>query len=178
VVSDPTGSHDLTAEGTLDWAHFGLQSETSVEHRNGTALIGALTIVGTGPLHQYTDNHLSFSWTNGTPVASNSGTTTGVLIYGAGNGFSIDVPADQTVRTLRIYMSGFGADYRVVGHISDGSAYDYDVTILHTVNDAEYRMFTFSYKSLMPGQYLRVTWTDLKDYFGGANVTVQAVTLQ
>jgi hypothetical protein len=182
TVADASGVVDLTSVGTLDWAHWGLWSEKSVTRKAGiTSLITDLTTIGTTTqLHQYTDNHVIFSWSDGAPTATHSGSSTGVFILGEGNGLSIDAPADGTVRTLRIWLSGFGCDFQVGAHLSDGSDWDYNDTVINPnpMNVGIYKVYTFVYKSLNPGQTLKVRWTDVKDHFGGGNVTLQAATLQ
>jgi hypothetical protein len=98
---------------------------------------------------------------------------------GAGNGFSLTVPAEPTQHTLRIYLSSFGADYRLTAHMSDNSAIDYTEDMVNEVTGTGvYRLYTFMYQSLMPGQTMNVSWVDTKDHFGGSNVTLQAATLQ
>jgi hypothetical protein len=179
VWHDPTGNLDLTMDGTLDWAHWGLYGENSVERRAGvTPLITAIPI-GTGPLHQYTDNHVVFSWSNGQPAGAVNATPTGVFIVGQGNGFQVQVPAESTPHRLKVYLSAFGADYQLTGHISDGSFVDYvDQQYYQLADNGLYRVYTFTYKSATPGTIFTVSWIDTHDHFGGANVTLQAATLE
>src|SRR5467141_4433 len=62
---------DLTAEGTLDWAHWGLVSTNSFDHKNGvTQKISDFTVLGTQAVQQYADNFTAYSWTDGAPTPS------------------------------------------------------------------------------------------------------------
>lgn len=180
VASDPTGTVNLSSEGSADWVHWGLAGENSVTRKMGVSpLISEVTRIGTGDFHQYTDNHVVWVWSDGAPIMSNGGTPTGIFILGPGNGFMLSVPASPQMRTLRIYLSGYASDFKVTAHISDGTALDFTDTVKGSTTEAwTYRSYTFVYKSLTPGQTLEVSWVDLKDYFGGGNVTLQSATLQ
>jgi hypothetical protein len=176
---DPTGQRSLSNEGSSDWVHWGLSSENSVDRRAGS--IPAITAEALGPniLHQYNDNHVTFDWSGGSPTANAVSTPTGIFILGVGNGFRVTAPAEPTMHTLRIYMSAFGADYHMIAHVSDNSAPDYMDDLINTVMvGGVYRMYTFNYKSNTPGQTFTVTWVNTMDHYGGANVTLQAATLQ
>jgi hypothetical protein len=170
---------DLTAEGTLDWVKWGVSSETSVDRKGGVPkLFSDFITIGKPDLHQYTDNHITFVWSDGTPNKTMPGTTSGVFNLGAGNGFALHAPADPTPRVLRVYVSGFGEDYRFDAMLSDGSAPDYtDITINNGTTDRIYKKYTFVYRSEQPNALLVVHWTGIKDHYGGANVTLQAATL-
>src|SRR5438552_4754466 len=103
---------NLSAAGALDWVHWGLYTETSLDRKTGVpALISDFTLVSNpletnGAVHvfQFSDNFNGYSWSDGTPTASETNTTTGVWAYGfprpTGSGFEITVPADTTIRTL------------------------------------------------------------------------------
>ena len=58
---------NLTAEGTIDWAHWGRTSPADFNHRAGVAQqISNFTLIGQGPILQFGDNFTGYSWTNGT----------------------------------------------------------------------------------------------------------------
>lgn len=180
VSSDPKGTVDLTQEGRLDWVHWGLWGERTVTRKSvAEPLIGAVRVVGAGDLHQYIDNHVRFSWSDGAPTATASETSTGIFILGAGNGFAVTAPADTTTRTFNVYLSGFLSDVEVTARMSDGSAVEYrDVVIGSASGPGLYRRYSFVYRSLTPGQTLEVAWRNMKDHAGGGNVTLQAATLE
>src|SRR5881397_2566740 len=107
-----TGSDvNLTAAGALDWVHWGLYTDTSVDRKAGvTPKISNFTVIGPTNLflaaYRYSDNFNGYSWGDGSPTAAETNTTTGVWAYGTGSGigsgFEITVPADTTVRTLKV----------------------------------------------------------------------------
>jgi hypothetical protein len=180
TVLEPAGNSNLSTLGTLDWVHWGLFDQNSVDRKaNVTAVIPTVTVVGGQTLHQYTDNHVTFSWTDGNPTPSSVGTNTGVLTGGVGNGFKLSVPVSTTSHTLRLYVSAFGADLRIVAHLSDGSACDFTDLVSNAVlKGAIYREYSFTFASPNPSQTLDITWTDDHDWYGGANVTLQAAAYE
>jgi hypothetical protein len=184
LIGVPTGMStiNLASEGSVDWVHWGRVFETSVDRKAGvTPLISSVTPIGTGELHQYTDNHITWQWSGGAPTANEPGSTTGIFIYGVGNGFMLSAPASPTLRTLSVYLGSFVSDFKVTAHISDGTALDFSETVVNPnpIDDPRiYRRYTFSYKSLTPNQTFEVSWTNIKDHYGGANVSLQSATLQ
>ena len=169
----PPGAAQLTAEGTLDWAHWGWQNATDFNHKNVTQQISNFTALGGGGATRYGNNGTGFTWTDGTPVASVSNTTTGVFISGRDRGFRITAPADTTVRTLRVYTGVWMVQGRVLVQLSDGSAPDYIDTSLNGIVS---KVFTFTYKAASSGQTLMVTITQTSDEIIG-NLNLQAATL-
>src|SRR4051812_48647937 len=62
---------NLTAGGTFDWAHWGLNNASSFNHKAAvTQQISNFTLIGAGIVQQYSTNLYTFSWTDGTPTAS------------------------------------------------------------------------------------------------------------
>src|SRR5262245_19236710 len=65
------GTANLSVEGTLDWAHWGLTNETSFRHQRGlTQRSSNFPRVGTAPTLQLDCCADNLSWTAGTPAAS------------------------------------------------------------------------------------------------------------
>jgi hypothetical protein len=171
----PPPSIQLTTEGSLDWAHWGLSSATAFDHKAGASLISNYTAIG-GPATQYTNNPSGFTWTGGTPTATATNTTTGVYIGGYAEGFRITAPADQTIRTLRVYVGVHNVQGRMVAQLSDGSAPDYvGILVENNTTPSTYGVFTFAYKAASAGQTLIVTFT--QDFLTTGNVSLQAATL-
>src|SRR5260221_2684350 len=74
---------NLTVEGTADWAHWGLVTNSSFDHKSGTAQqISDFTVLGTNDVQQYSDSLTAYSWSDGTPTPSVADSTTGVFITG------------------------------------------------------------------------------------------------
>src|SRR5437762_14305223 len=81
---------NLTAAGTLDWVHWGLYTDTSIDRKAGVALwISDFTPVANTnetnaavSVYQFSDNFNGYSWSDGTPTANVTNSTTGVWAYG------------------------------------------------------------------------------------------------
>ena len=178
ALATPSGPQNLTSLGTVDWAHWGLTTAGSFDHKAGvTQQISNFTIVGTGPANQYGGNAFGYSWTDGTPTGSATNSTTGIYFLGVGNGFKITAPADTTQRTLTVYVSAFNARGQMVAQLSDASSPDYVNSTLNGVNSSAYGAYTFTYKAASSGQTLSVTFTDITNNGVSSNVTLQAATL-
>src|SRR5438876_6340886 len=127
---------NLTAAGPVDWVHWGLYTDTSVDRKASVTpqISNFNPVYNTSDsnayvfVYQYSDNLNGYSWSDGTPTASVTNTTTGVWAYGLpqmGTGFEISVPADTSIRTLKVYVGVFAAVGRFVASLSDGSAGSY-----------------------------------------------------
>jgi hypothetical protein len=168
------GNVTLSTEGTVDWAHWGYSSGTSFDDKNGVNQISNVTVVGSTPAAQYTNNSNSYSWTGGYPTSSATNTTTGINVTGVNNGFMITVPADTTQRTLKVYTGVHKATGTVTAYLSDGSAADYTATIADSHGSTN-QVITINYKAASAGQTLVFQIIDTAPGNGG-NVTLQAAT--
>ena len=121
---------NLTTQGRIDWVHWGLYTETSLDRKAGVApqisdfaLLDATN--GFAFAYQFGDNANGYSWNDGTPTPAVTNTTTGVWSYGTpliGSGFKITAPADTATRTVKVYVGAFKARGQLEAHLSDGSA--------------------------------------------------------
>ena len=178
------GSVNLTSEGTGDWAHWGQTTASSFDHKAGVvSQISNVTAVGVAMQRFVGDPARStgFSWSDGTPTASATGSTTGIYSFGVGtgvgNGYSITVPADTTVRTLHIYLGGWNSKSQVQATLSDGSALPYTLTIdTGAGNFVSWRVVTLTYSAASSGQKLTIRHTMLDGYSGGT-IGLMAATL-
>ncbi len=176
ALTTASGAQNLTSLGTADWAHWGVTNAASFDHKaTGGGQISNYSPVGTGTVFQYGDNPVGFSWSDGTPTASATNTTTGIYVSGQGNGFKITAPADTTQRTLTVYVGLWTAQGKIVAHLSDGSAPDYTDSTLNNAGGTTTGVYTLSYKAGSSGQNLTVTYTQANNT--GGNVTLQAATL-
>jgi hypothetical protein len=167
-----TGAN-LTAEGGLDWEHW--DSVVSQNHKAGVSpQLSAFTLVGSGSLSWYTNDPRGLSWTDGTPTASSTGSTSGVFVGGAGNGFMFTAPADTSSRTLTVHVGGYQGSATLTAHLSDGSAADFvdTTTVVAGQFDRNYRL---TYNAASAGQTLKVTWVVAG---GSGNVTLNGIALQ
>ena len=179
-VKDASPTADLTTEGTLDWVHWGLVTNTSVDRKSGVSqVIPAVNLILTNPVQRYSDNFTSFSWNDGTPTLATNGTTTGIFVSHLDSGFRLTLPADPEPRTARFYVGGYGVQANFEAYLSDFSALPYIDNSVSNVFDNSYVVYTLNYASASPGQFLSITYSaaSLFDVDFG-NVTWQAVTLQ
>ena len=170
---------DFTAEGTSDWAHWGLSSSASFDHRAGVPRqIGNFTKIGTDSVQRQTDNFTAFSWSEGTPTLSAYATKTAVFIHGVTNGFLLAAPAGTNASTLKVYVGLYGAEGKFQAYLSDFSAPAFTDTSLASIYGNVYAVYILNYTAASPGQTLTVRYTadTLYDARYG-NVTLQAATL-
>jgi hypothetical protein len=178
--STSSGSVDLTAEGTRDWVHWGLERKGSLNRKlNVLPLISDFDEIGSGQVNQYTDNPVSFSWSDGGPNLTIGGTTTGVYVNELGSGFEITVPADKTLRRLEVYVGLYGARGELEAWLSDYSAPPFINASLESVYNNPTAVYTIDYSAPTVGKTLTVRYTSkmLFDEEWG-NVTLQAATLK
>ncbi|HEX6125576.1 MAG TPA: hypothetical protein VFZ23_09425, partial [Pyrinomonadaceae bacterium] len=175
--SMPTGALDLSAEGTTDWAHWGL-SGTSFNHKAGVASqISNFAQVGNRQAQQFGNNTTLYSWTDGTPTASASNVSTGLSMRGLNNGYQVTVAADTLSRTLKMYVGLWAAGGRFEASLSDGSAPVYIDTTPVNPTATTNLVYTLNYQAASAGQTLTVTWTANQVFNNKSNVTLQAATL-
>jgi hypothetical protein len=183
TVSPITSPVNLTAEGTADWAHWGLNAPTDFNHKaTGGSQISNVTLVGTGTTKaRFNDSASVYSWSGGTPTASANLSPTGIYINnftGPGRGFQFTVPADATQRTLEVFLGEFNASGTLEATLSDGSAATYTNTLVGNASQTAVQgMYTLNYSANSPSQTLTVKWTETAD-FGDDNVTLQAAALK
>jgi hypothetical protein len=178
---------DLTAEGTTDWVHWGLFTETSIDRKANVApRISDFTPVdasnGYVYIYQFGDNANGYSWNDGTPHMNVTNTTTGVWAYGVpatGSGFRFSVPASTNAQTLKVYVGAFAAEGRFVAFLSDGSAANYTNganSAVRNISNGPSGVYTINFAANSPGQTLNILYT-LKTPLGAGNVTLQSAAL-
>jgi hypothetical protein len=180
VVDLAPASVDLTSEGTSDWTHWGLVTNSSFDYKEGVQRkISNFSALGTNVVQQYMDNYAAFSWSDGAPTLSAQDTRTGVFLGGTADGFRLTVPADTMNRRLRLYVGGYGVEAELQAVLSDLSAAPVTDTSVSNVYDSTNVVYTFDYAAASSGQQLAVVYRsrNLFDLAYG-NVTLQAATLQ
>jgi hypothetical protein len=161
-------SLDLTAEGTIDWAHFGLYAVSDLNRKkDGPA---AITVAPVGTPGQYGSYAINFSWSDGAPTLSAT-TSSGIYVRGVGNGFGVTVPAVETPQTLRIYVSNYMGTANLIAHL-DGAT---DYTDSQTTSNDQLLRYTFTFQA-PAGRSLSVTWL-VSDDQGSASADLLAATL-
>ena len=157
---------DLTAEGTTDWAHWGLYSPASFDHKSGAAQqIPDLTLLNASAsdLRNYNDGWFTaYTWSDGTPTAEAYGSPTGVYLSVTNNpltGFQLTVPATNHLRRLKVYVGLLFSQGQLDAHLSDFSALPYSDASILQPDDYGDAAYTLTFASPNPGANLIVTWT-------------------
>ena len=149
---------NLSTEGNSDWIHWGLTSKTDVDRKAGvSAQISQITSIGGALAPQFKRTKSAYTWSQGSPTAKVTSTTTGLRIYGIGKGFKFTAPANTTERTLKVYLGANSATGRLVARLSDGSAPNYVVTIKQGSSTIS-KVLTLSYRAASAGQLLTVSY--------------------
>jgi len=169
------GDTNLTAEGTLDWAHWGHASGTDFDHKTGANLISDVSLTTAATRFQVANVTATASWSDGTPHAAVTATGTGSGVT-EGAGLRFTVPAGTTPHTLRVYVGNKASSERLDVTLSDRSAGDYSAT-LNAAATAIHEVYTITYNAASDDQTLTVTWTDTNDAMGGFEMLMSA-TLQ
>ncbi|MEU8068180.1 hypothetical protein AB0B20_00385 [Micromonospora sp. NPDC049151] len=165
---------DLTAAGPTDWVHWGLTgADRAVRKRGGSGEIRDEG--GRGRRESFSNNPEAYAWRDGAPVASASGTMSGVYTCHRGSGFNLAVAADGSPRTVRLYAGLWMARGRLDVRVSTGGP----VTTLrmedpHTALTTE---FTVRFRAPR-GAKLLLNWTVEESLGDCGNVSLQAVALR
>ncbi|WP_446218736.1 hypothetical protein [Micromonospora sp. IBHARD004] len=165
---------DLSAAGPVDWLHWGLLgADQPVRKRNGSGAIRDEG--GRGQRESYSNNPEEYTWRDGAPVGSASGTTSGLYTCGRGSGFALAVTADGEPRTVRLFAGLWMARGRLDVRLSTGGPTStLRMEDPHTQHTAE---FTVRFRAPR-GAKLLVNWTVEESFGDCGNVSVQAVGLR
>lgn len=187
---------NLSQQGALDWVHWGLFTESSIDRKAGaTPLISDFTTVdpsnGYTFVYQYADNWNGYTWNDGTPNTAVTNTMTGVWAYSPGpggnvmfgSGFHFTVRATTNTQTLRVYVGAYGARGKFSASLSDNSAPAFTSTMNNSVfntGNGPSGLYTINFSAGSATQLLNISYT-LESAAGGhtfdANVTLQSAAL-
>jgi len=178
-VAFPPSANDLTSEGTADWAHWGLATNTSFDHKSlAQQTISNFTALGTNAIEQFSDNYTAFSWSDGTPTPSATNTTTGVFVTGVTNGFRLTAPANTQPQQLNVYVGGYGVQGVFEAYLSDFSAPPYTDTSISNVYGTSYALYSVAYTAASTNQQLIVVYRSLNLFdLAYGNVALSSATL-
>ncbi|HSQ67924.1 MAG TPA: hypothetical protein VLM85_32160 [Polyangiaceae bacterium] len=156
------GLKNLSTEGTLDWAHWGLSNVNSFNHKSGvTPQISNFKRLGNGPTLRLNCCADRFSWTGGTPTASATNVIGGVYVdtpNANGDGFELTMPADTTTKTLKLYTGFWCARAKLQATLSDGSAPVYVDTSADVTDAWDTSVYTIDFRAAANGQTLTVDY--------------------
>jgi hypothetical protein len=203
IAAAPNGI-DLTREGLSDWVHWGyLPADNSIgerytggwadvqcgdnacvnRKRRSAPLISNYTVVGglCRPYRLRDREWLKWSWTDGTPTPA-APAAQGIVYLGVANcGFSFTVPAETTLRTLRLYVGIWNGRAMVTARLSDGSAAGISDTSFNSSDGVGASggsgVIEIQYRARSAGQTLHLGYALHTDVAGG-NVSLAAATLR
>ncbi|MEV0002215.1 hypothetical protein AB0H28_08010 [Micromonospora sp. NPDC050980] len=166
-------SVDLTAAGVADWVHWGLLgADRTVRKRGGSGEIRDEG--GRGKRESYRNNPEAYAWRDGSPVASASGTMSGVYTCDRGSGFRLTVTGNGQPRTVHLYAGLWMARGRLDVRVGGGPASTIRMEDPHTAMTAD---FTVRFRAPR-GEKLLLTWTVEEALGQCGNVSLQAVALR
>jgi P pilus assembly chaperone PapD len=176
----PPASINLTTDGTLDWAHWGLLSGAAPygfdQKMGGTNVISDVTITGNfdGP-NLDADTAEPTSWSDGTPTPT--ATLTDRFVEQGGGSFQIDVAAKTTAQVLKVYVKGWNTELHFEAGLSDASAPPYVDESFNTGGAID-RQFVYkiTFAAGSPGKTLHVKAYDRRN-FGNAYFGISAASL-
>lgn len=164
VQSDAPPKIDLTAEGTLDWIHWGAEAASPFANRkaNVTPVVLGWTLTGAPTsISPSSNNPSSFGWNDGTPLATNSGTTSHVFFKGATNVTAeILLTTALELHSAHLYLGLNRTRARFEIDFDDGSVPRQSKEIERN-DDALALNFTVDFRHPKKGAHLRVRWTML-----------------
>jgi hypothetical protein len=166
---------DLSADGVIDWVHWGEQGRYSLE-RKADGGFAILEGTPTEPRNRLTAGPQRYTWTGGRPLARSSGVTTGVGTCGAGHGFTLTAPAGNQQNTLTVYVGATRASGNLRVELSTGGEAVTDVWQSRGESMAT-TAYVISYRASATGK-ISVKWITASTYdedCGG--VALQAATL-
>lgn len=174
----PESAVNLTEMGDVDWVHWGLETSTSVDRKivTGSHPISDFTVLGgVGNVAQYSNNPVSFSWSDGTPHNVITGSTTGVYFSNAkvSLGFRLTVETSTSMRKLSVFVGVWSARGRITVSLSDGSS-SYTDNSISNYSSTTNGVYEIYFRG-GTGVTLTVDWVQDD---GTGNVTLQAATLE
>lgn len=164
-VADIEGKNfDLTLR-TLDWVHWTKPGETN-RKQGVTARIGELS----GERQGFNDNHVRYSWTDGTPQRRIENTTEAVWTGGT---FEFSVrPGDTRTHTLVVYVGGVDSQGEFTATVP--GAAPYVDRGRGNLSAHYYFAYTLQVRVARPTDEIRIQW---KQAAGSGNIQIHGAAL-
>ncbi|MFF0341536.1 sugar-binding protein [Kribbella sp. NPDC004875] len=180
----PPVSMNLTADGPVDWLHL---DGTTVNRRagvpDGTPRLAVANRQAGGTIGSQNDNPVSYSWTNGTPSASQPGTRHGGIFFADGAnqnadltdpyGYDLTVPAAADGQTVRFVSGAWRATARVSVYVNGATTPTFVSTDLVSTDASVTRLYELT---LGAGDSARISAQLLRKTNASGNVTLAGVT--
>src|SRR4030095_14151837 len=172
---------NLTGEGTLGLAQWGLGIETHFDQKLGgtnritnfTQITGAVS----NAIAQFGDAAVGYSWSDGTPTETTDLTTSGIYVAGLTNGFQFTVAADANTNVLKVYAGAWNAQLHFEATLSDGSAPAYVDESFDDTGAGGAAVFTITFAANSPGQTLTIRIYSVALHDPDGNCTLMAASL-
>ena len=157
---------DLSVGSPLYWVHWGRQGDAALfdQMAGVPPLISEYSLTGGGAWAS-TSTPISYSWVNGTPLATTGGSRTGLKFNRMSKGFEITVEAAAEPRVLELYVGAFRAGGVVSASLSDGSAPDVSANVQVIWNKAT-SVVRIEFDAASDGETLTVQWIQAFDFSG------------
>ncbi len=180
-MTAPPADLDLEVEGTTAWIHWGRTKDDEDSMNEKASALGAIptfSLSGSTDLRTYEDNFTTFRWTNGAPVANESGTKNGVYSKTNNPKFTLRRKAGVTsAMRMVVYAGVFKATGRFTATLGTGPDPAPASIELDDMNKG-YGRFAIDYRALDAESELVITWELVKAYDrNNSNVTLAAATL-
>ena len=171
-VNNSAAEVDLTTEGTMDWVQYG---DWSLNRKaNVKPQISNYMVIGDVYERQYNRDLRPMTWTDGTPMSSESNNRIGIYVDHLGMGFSFSVPADRTERRVIVHVGGWNSGGVLEARLSDNSAPSY--TNFHRTINGPYDLnYTLIYRAVAVNESLIITW---RMNTGRGGITLSGASLQ
>ncbi len=169
---------NLSANTPADWIHWGYVPLEFDRKAGVTPQITNFTRVGGADPGATDLASAAYSWSDGiVPGGSISGTTTGERVFQVGKGFQFTVPANTTLKTLRVYVGASSAQGQFTATLSDGSAPAYNISINQNSGRSS-REVTLNFRAGSSGQTLTVKYVVTARNSSNGFITLESAALQ
>ena len=172
LVSGIRVTNDLSAEGLIDWAHWGFANVASYDVKSPVAgqispnnFIGPFSDPVNDLIRRGGESSI-FTWTNGTPTAAAFGDQSGIARSGIGLGSEITVPASTYEKVFNVYIMPRNVGIHMEAYLSDNSA---PVFMDESLKGPNYWGFRYSlrFSSPNPAAVLHVRFWQTDGYAAG-----------
>jgi hypothetical protein len=173
---------DLTAEGTIDWAHWGRRSDSTPNRKaTGGAVISGYDLSGSANDYSNSGSGWPFvaSWSDGDPVAPTvPGTAAHRSFDGSSMTVSLSAPGGVVPRALTIYAGGYRIKGRIDVQLDDGSAPAVGDESLSSSSDYYAARYRIDYLAASPSAKVVVRLTVVTSYSGTSGIVLASATLR
>ena len=173
---------DLTAEGALDWAHWGRDGVQPNRKKDVTSLISDYVVTGSPTVNTAINNPTAFAWSDGTIRLSESGATRHVYFGGGSEtvgapAVTLEVDAGAELRTAHLYLGLSQSKARLELDFTDGSQAPVGEEV--ESEGALGLRYTVDFRAPSEGAKLRLRWILLTAPASELNVVrLAAITVQ